>query len=80
LIGSGGINSGVDAAKAIALGADYVASARTILKQLDSKGIDGVKKTIADWFEIIRKIMFLTGSSSMKELRKNKLIRKENIY
>jgi len=80
LIGSGGINSGVDAAKAFALGADYVASARTILKQLDSKGIDGVKKTIADWFEIIRKIMFLTGSSSMKELRKNKLIRKENIY
>ena len=80
LIGSGGINSGVDAAKAIALGADYVASARTILKQLDSNGIDGVKKTIADWFEIIRKIMFLTGSSSMKELRKNKLIRKENIY
>lgn len=80
LIGSGGINTGVDAAKAFALGADYVASARTILKQLDSHGIDGVKKTITDWFEIIKKIMFLTGSNSIKELRKNKLIRKENFY
>jgi isopentenyl-diphosphate delta-isomerase len=80
LIGSGGINSGVEAAKAFALGADYVASARTILKQLDSNGIEGVKKTITDWFEIIKQIMFLTGSDSVKELRKNKLIRKENFY
>jgi isopentenyl-diphosphate delta-isomerase len=80
LIGSGGINSGVDAAKAFALGADYVASARTILKQLDSSGIDGVKKLLIDWFEIIKKIMFLTGSNTIKELRKNKLIRKENFY
>jgi len=80
LIGSGGINTAIDAAKAFALGADYVASARSILKQLDSNGIDGVKKTITDWFEIIRKIMFLTGSNSMEELRKNKLIRIEDIY
>jgi isopentenyl-diphosphate Delta-isomerase len=80
LIGSGGINSGVDAAKAFALGSDYVASARTILKQLDSNGIDGVKKLLIDWFEIIKKIMFLTGSNTIKELRKNKLIRKENFY
>lgn len=80
LIGSGGINSGVEAAKAFALGADYVASARTILKQLDSNGIYGVKNLIIDWFEIIEKIMFLTGSHSIKELRKNKIIRKENFY
>jgi len=80
LIGSGGINSGVEAAKAFALGADYVASARTILKQLDSNGIEGVKNLLIDWFELIKRIMFLTGSNSIKELRKNKLIRKENFY
>jgi len=80
LIGSGGINSGIDAAKAFALGADYVASARTILKQLDSNGIDGVKNLLIDWFDTIKKIMFLTGSNTIKELRKNKLIRKENFY
>jgi len=80
LIGSGGINSAVDAAKAFALGADYVASARTILKELDSSGVDGVKNLIASWFETIRKIMFLTGSKSLKELRKNKIIRRELLY
>lgn len=80
LIGSGGINSGVDAAKAFALGADYVASARTILKELDSAGVDGVKNLITSWFETIKKTMFLTGSKSLKELRKNKILRRELIY
>jgi isopentenyl-diphosphate delta-isomerase len=80
LIGSGGINSAVDAAKAFALGADYVASARTILKELDTSGVDGVKNLIAGWFETIRKIMFLTGSKSLKELRKNKIIKRELLY
>ena len=80
LIGSGGINSGIDAAKAFALGADYVASARIILKQLDENGVEGVKSLVCDWFETIKKIMFLTGSKSLKDLRKNKLVRKELIY
>jgi isopentenyl-diphosphate delta-isomerase len=80
LIGSGGIISAIDAAKAFALGADYVASARIILKQLDAKGIDGVKKLVYNWFETIRKIMFLTGSKSLKELRKKILLRKELLY
>ena len=80
LIGSGGINSAIDAAKAFALGAEYVASARKILKELDSNGVDGVKNLIGDWFESIKKIMFLTGSKSLNDLRKNKLLRRELIY
>ena len=80
LIGSGGINSAVDAAKAFALGSDFVASARIILKELDKNGVDGVKKLVDGWFDTIRKIMFLTGSKSFKDLRKNKLIRRELLY
>ena len=80
LIGSGGINSAIDAAKAFALGADYVASARTILKELNSTGSEGVTNMITNWFETIKKIMFLTGSKSLKDLRKNKLLRRELIY
>lgn len=80
LIGSGGINSAVDAAKAFALGADFVASARIILRELDASGVNGVKNLITNWFETIRKIIFLTGSKSLKDLRKNKLIRKELLY
>ena len=80
LIGSGGINSAIDAAKALALGADYVASARTILKELDRNGLEGVKSLITDWFETIKKIMYLTGSNSLIELRKNKILRRELLY
>jgi isopentenyl-diphosphate Delta-isomerase len=80
LIGSGGINSAVDAAKAIALGADYVASARTVLKEQNTNGVDGVMKLITDWFSTIKNIMFLTGSNSIKQFQKNKLIRTEFLY
>ena len=80
LIGSGGINSSISAAKALALGADLIASARTVLKKLDKNGIEGVKELIDKWFEDIKKIMFLTGSKNLNQLKRNKLIRKELIY
>ncbi len=80
LIGSGGVNNGIDAAKALALGADIAASARIILQELNKTGAEGVQKLIKEWFEIVRKIMFLSGSFSIDELRNNKLIRKEKLY
>ncbi len=80
LIGSGGINSGVEAAKAFALGADIVASARIILQELNKNSTDGVFKLITSWFDTIRKIMYLTGSASLSELRKNKLVEKEKFF
>lgn len=80
LIGSGGINSHVDAAKALALGADIVASARIILQTLNKSGIEGVKKLITNWFDFVKSVMFLTGSKSLTELRKNKIILKEKLY
>jgi isopentenyl-diphosphate Delta-isomerase len=79
LIGSGGINKGLDAAKALALGSDLVASARIILQILNDKGIEGTITFIKNLFEEIRRIMFLTGSGSLKELRKNKLFRKDEL-
>lgn len=79
LIGSGGINSAVDMAKAFALGADIIASARTILIQLDKNGIDGVISLIREWFEVVRKILYLTGSSSISDLQNHKLIRKDKL-
>jgi len=80
LIGSGGINTPIDAAKAFALGSDFVASARTVLKELNSSGIGGVNKLVLDWFETIKKIMYLTGSKSLQELKKNKIFKKEFLY
>jgi isopentenyl-diphosphate delta-isomerase len=80
LIGSGGINLGIEAAKAFALGTDLVGSARIILKELDLNGREGVKNLITNWFEDIKRVMFLTGSKSINDLRKDKLIRKELLY
>lgn len=80
LIGSGGINSGVEAAKAYAIGADITASARIILQELNKNGAEGVIKLITDWFDTVRKIMYLTGSSSLSDLRKNKIVEKGNLY
>ncbi len=79
LIGSGGVNDGIQAAKALALGADIAATARIILHELNKTGAEGVQTLIKSWFEVIRKIMFLTGSASLDELRNNKLIRKDKL-
>ncbi len=80
LIGSGGIYNGFDIAKAFALGADITASARIVLQELDKKGIEGVQNLILNWFNTVKKIMFLTGSNNLNDLRKNKLILKEKLY
>jgi isopentenyl-diphosphate delta-isomerase len=80
LIGSGGINSSMEAAKALALGSDITASARKILQTLDNTGSEGVGKLVRDWFDIIRKIMFLTGSATLKDFKKNKLLLKDKLH
>jgi isopentenyl-diphosphate delta-isomerase len=78
LIGSGGINSPFDAAKAFALGAEIVASAKLLLQELCKSGESGIIDLIIGWFEVIRKIMFLTGSNKLNDLH-NKIIRKEKL-
>lgn len=80
LIGSGGINSAEECAKSFALGADITASARQVLQTLDKSGVSGVTQQIKSWFDDIKKIMFLTGSQNLSDLRKNKIIRREELY
>lgn len=80
LIGSGGINSSYDAAKALALGADMVASARTILKKLESSNVLGVVQLVINWFNDIKNIMYLTGSKNLSKFKKDKIILKQNFY
>ncbi len=80
LIGSGGINSAMDMSKAFALGSDITASARIILQNLINHGEENVVKMITEWFDVLRKIMFLTGSKNLKDLQNNKLIRREELF
>jgi isopentenyl-diphosphate delta-isomerase len=80
LIGSGGINSSNDLAVAFALGADVAASARIILQTLMNDGGEAVQDKIVNWFDYVKKIMFLTGSNNLNELKNNKLIKKEELF
>ena len=79
LIASGGINSGIELAKGLALGADLAASARIILKEVIKNGNRGVVNLIENWFNTAAKIMYLTGAQDLNSLRKNKLINKEEL-
>ncbi|MCX7876251.1 MAG: type 2 isopentenyl-diphosphate Delta-isomerase [Melioribacteraceae bacterium] len=80
LISSGGINNGIDIAKSIALGADLSASARIILKELFENDIKGVINLINEWFDDVKKIMYLTGVKNLNELHKIKLIKKSELF
>lgn len=79
LIGSGGINSAVEMSKAFALGSDITASARIILQTLINHGEQAVVQLLQNWFDALRKIMFLTGSATLKSFNKNKIIKKDKL-
>jgi isopentenyl-diphosphate delta-isomerase len=70
VIASGGISNGFDCAKSIALGADFVASAMSILQALASGGTKAVIRLIDQWEWELKSVMFLTGSRSPAELQK----------
>lgn len=75
IIGSGGITSGFDAGKCIALGADLVGSARPMLRALRETGAVGLRGLLQDWVAELRGIMFLTGSTSLQDLQQSPLVR-----
>lgn len=80
LIGSGGVDTSLDIAKALALGADFTASARIILQSLLKEGQNGVVNLINAWFEDVKKIMFLTDSQNLRSFGKQKLIVKKDFF
>ncbi len=80
LVGSGGINSANDMAVAFALGADLTAAARIILQTLIKNGESEVIDLIKNWFDYLKKVMFLTGSKNLNELKKGKVTKKELLY
>jgi len=69
IIASGGIRSGIDAAKAIALGADCVGIALPILKIVIESGFEGVYKYIQYLINELKVSMFLVGAKTIEELK-----------
>ena len=70
IIATGGVASGVDAAKAIALGAHAAGIARPVLQALVSGGRDGALRFLQQVEAEIRAVMLLVGAGSVRALRK----------
>lgn len=69
VVGSGGVRTGLDAAKAIALGAECVGIALPVLLAWSADGGRGVKEFLEKVIMELRVAMFLTGSKSVPELK-----------
>ena len=68
-IATGGVRTGLDVARAIALGAHAAGIARPILRALHEGGEDGVRAFLGEVVQELRSVMLLTGSQSLEELR-----------
>jgi len=69
IIASGGIRGGIDAAKAIALGAEAVGIALPLLK-CANKSEKAVEEKLKETIEELRTAMFLVGAKNTDELKK----------
>ena len=72
VISSGGIRSGLEAAKAIALGADAVGMALPFLKNSTSQ--EQLNKFIHRFNDSLRLAMFLVGANNIEELKQSNLV------
>jgi len=73
VIASGGIRSGLDAAKSIALGASLAGVARPILLSA-FKGYEETKRTLSTLINQLRNVMFLVGADSIEKLKNVPLV------
>lgn len=69
VIASGGVRSGTDVAKALALGADLAGVALPILRP-SKKGSEEVKKMLGFMIEELKNVMFLLGAESVQRLKR----------
>jgi isopentenyl-diphosphate Delta-isomerase len=73
LIATGGVRTGLDAAKALALGAQAVGVARPLLNAA-LEGESAVEAWIEQFLTELRTVLFLTGSRTASELRRRPLV------
>ncbi|MBI3183977.1 MAG: type 2 isopentenyl-diphosphate Delta-isomerase [Myxococcales bacterium] len=74
LIASGGIRTGLEAAKAVALGADLAGMALPLLRALNAGGSEAAAQALEVFSSVLRRALLLTGSRSLAELRKRPVV------
>lgn len=70
IIATGGVTTGLDVARAIALGASAAGIARPVLKALTSGGRAGAVAFLQGVLTELRAVMLLTGSANLAALRR----------
>ncbi len=70
IISSGGIKTGLEVAKSIIIGADYVGVSGELLRYLLHGGYEQAKKYIEDLMYKTKIVMFLLGVKNIEELKK----------
>lgn len=76
IIGSGGVRSGVDVAKAIALGADLAGTAKpALVSAIDERGSEAVVEGLSAFIRELRVAMFCSGCATLGDLRRLELAR-----
>jgi isopentenyl-diphosphate delta-isomerase len=69
VIASGGLRSGLDAAKTLSLGADLAGTALPVFRAWQERGLDGAREAIDQMVQGLRMAMVLTGSRTPAALR-----------
>ena len=72
IIATGGVSSGIDVARAIALGASAAGIARPVLMALTAGGREGAVAFLRGVLAELRAVMLLTGSPDIASLRRSK--------
>ena len=73
VLASGGIRNGVEAAKAVALGAHLAGVALPFVKAVLEEGVEGAAKLLERMKKTFRTVMVLTGSRNTDALRRTSL-------
>lgn len=76
MIASGGIRSSFDIIKALALGADFTATAQPVIKVIVEGGFDSLNELFTLWRKQTSYILTLLGCKSLNELSRKLLIEK----
>jgi isopentenyl diphosphate isomerase/L-lactate dehydrogenase-like FMN-dependent dehydrogenase len=74
ILASGGIRSGMDAAKALAMGAELVGLALPVIRAVVLDGEEGVVRLFQRMEKTLRTVMMLTGSRTVEDLRRGTIL------